>query len=74
MILLKWAQDPEVLYYSEGDRVEKYDLEDIHDKYRTTSQTAFCFIIKLDSIPIGECWLQEMNLDYVLEQQNAVYS
>ena len=67
-ILLKWNQDPEVLYYSEGDRVQSYSLEDIHGIYRGVSHTAFCFIIELDASPIGECCLQKMNLDYVLSK------
>ena len=28
----------------------------------------YCFIIEADGIPIGECWLQEMNLTQVLEK------
>jgi RimJ/RimL family protein N-acetyltransferase len=43
-ILLKWNSDPEVLYYSEGDDVQAYRLEDIQGIYRGVSQTAFCFI------------------------------
>jgi hypothetical protein len=31
--------------------------------YRGVSQSAFCFIIELEEKAIGECWLQEMNLD-----------
>jgi len=67
-ILLKWNSDPEVLYYSEGDDVAAYSLDEVQAIYRETSQTAFCFIIEVRAEPIGECWLQGMNLDRVLKK------
>jgi RimJ/RimL family protein N-acetyltransferase len=66
--LLKWNSDAEVLYYSEGDDVASYSLEDIQGIYRGVSQSAFCFIIELDGRPIGECWLQQMNLERILRR------
>ena len=65
-ILLRWNSDPEVLYYTEGDDVAAYDLPDIQGIYRGTSQHAFCFIVEFRGRPIGECWLQEMNLERIL--------
>jgi RimJ/RimL family protein N-acetyltransferase len=67
-ILLKWNSISEVLYYAEGDDVSSRTLDDIQGIYRTTSQTAFCFIIELNGKPIGECWLQKMNLERILKQ------
>jgi RimJ/RimL family protein N-acetyltransferase len=67
-ILLAWNSDPEVLYFSEGDDVAAYTLEEVQGIYRGTSQSAFCFIIERDGRPIGECWLQQMNLDRILRQ------
>jgi RimJ/RimL family protein N-acetyltransferase len=64
--LLKWNSDPEVLYFSEGDDVTSYNLGQIQGLYRSVSQNAFCFIIELDGRPIGECWLQQMNLERIL--------
>ena len=64
-ILLRWYSDPDVLYYCEGDDVQAYSLEDIQGMYRTVSQTALCFIIEHEGRPVGECWLQHMNLDWV---------
>jgi RimJ/RimL family protein N-acetyltransferase len=66
--LLKWNSDPEVLYFSEGDDVTSYSLEDIQGIYRGVSQSAFCFVIELDGRPIGECWLQRMNLKRILDK------
>lgn len=67
-ILLKWNSDPEVLYFAEGDNVTSYNLEQVQGLYRGVSQTAFCFIIELEGRPIGECWLQRMNLERILRK------
>jgi aminoglycoside 6'-N-acetyltransferase len=67
-VLLKWNSDPDVLYFSEGDDVEKYSLEDVQGIYGYVSKMAFTFIIERHGQPIGECWLQEMNIDHVLEK------
>ena len=32
------------------------------------SQTAFCFIIEADGVPVGECWLQAQNYERVLRK------
>jgi aminoglycoside 6'-N-acetyltransferase len=65
-ILLKWNSDAEILYFTEGDNVDSYNLEDIHGIYGNTSKTAFCFIIEYAGLPIGECWLQKMNLEHII--------
>ena len=35
---------------------------------RGISKHAFCFVIEFESRPVGECWLQEMNLERVLRR------
>ncbi len=67
-ILSKWNNDPEVLYYSEGDDVTSRKLEEAQHIYRSVSQQAFCFIIELNEKPIGEGWLQQMNLKRILQR------
>lgn len=67
-VLAKWGRDPEVLYFTEGDDVASYSLEDIQGIFRTTSQNAFCFIIEHGGKPIGEGWLQRMNIPEILER------
>ena len=67
-ILVRWNSDPEILYFSEGGDVESYDLEDVQGIYRWVSQNAFCFIIEFNDQPIGECWLQRMNIERLLEK------
>ncbi|MBD3285245.1 GNAT family N-acetyltransferase [candidate division WOR-3 bacterium] len=64
--LEKWNSDPEVLYYSEGDDVSLYTPEMVRKIYRGVCANAFCFIIEADDEPVGECWLQRMNLDWIL--------
>lgn len=66
-ILSRWDRDPEVVYYSDGDWVDGYDLETSQMIYRGVSKTAFNFIVELDGKPIGYCWLQKMNLERVLK-------
>ncbi len=70
--LLRWNNDPEVLYYAEGDDVTSRSLEDVQSIYRSVSQTAFCFMAELDagsgSTPIGEGWLQRMNYERILRR------
>ncbi len=67
-ILFKWNNDPDVLYYAEGDNVTSRKLEDVQHIYRSVSQQAFCFIVELDEKPVGECWLQQMNLKRILQR------
>src|SRR4051794_7271109 len=65
-ILFEWNNDPEVLYFSEGEAITSYTLEQLQPIYRAVSQSGFCFIIEVAGQPIGECWLQQMNLDRIL--------
>lgn len=65
-LLLKWNNDPEVLYYAEGDDVTSRTLEEVQGLYCQVCQDAFCFVIEADGVPIGECWLQEMNVERIL--------
>ena len=67
-VLLRWCSDPEVLWFSEGDDVTSRPLDDVQMIYRRVSQSAYCFIIEVDGQPIGECWLQAMNLERVLSR------
>jgi len=64
-LLYQWNRDPEVLYWCEGADVQENDAETVHDIYGRTSQSAFCFLVEFDGKPIGECWLQHMNIPEV---------
>ncbi len=67
-LLYKWCADPEVLYWTEGgeDTDLSYDKETVHAIYGGVSQNAYCFLIEANGVPIGEGWLQKMNLPEIL--------
>ncbi len=67
-LLYKWCTDPQVLYWTEGAEADEdiaYDADAVHQIYGGVSQNAFCFLIEANDVPIGECWLQKMNLPEV---------
>lgn len=71
-LLYKWNSDLEVLYWSEGDDVaEPYDASTVDLIYGSVSQNAFCFLIEKNGIPIGDCWLQKMNIREILDRYPA---
>ena len=63
--LMEWNRDAEVLLYSEGDDVAERTLEEVRAIFRAVSRRAFTFLVLLDGRPIGDAWLQEMNLERV---------
>ena len=67
-ILLKWNRNPEVLYFVEADEVAERSLEEVQQLYRSVCRNAFCFIIEVEGQPVGECWLQRMNLERALSR------
>jgi len=63
-----WNADLEVLYwYDAPDAVPKRP-EEIKEGYRGISLFAHIFIIELGGQPIGECWLQKLNLPEIRER------
>ena len=60
--LYKWNSDSEVLYWTEGEDIESYPPEIVHQIYGGISQNNLCFALKVNDEIIGECWLQKMNL------------
>lgn len=67
-LLVRWNNDAEVLFFADSGYVTSYSLEKIHRIYRGVSQKAFIFIIEYNNVPVGECWLQQMNLEWILEK------
>lgn len=66
--LLQWNNDQEVMSYADGNPFEVSTVEEIQKIYRWISTQAFCFMIEVSGVSIGECWLQEMNLQRILDQ------
>jgi RimJ/RimL family protein N-acetyltransferase len=65
-LLFHWNNDSEVLYYAEEDDITSYTLDDVKNLYYSVCAKAYCFIVEADCVPIGDAWLQEMNLERVL--------
>lgn len=66
-LLYKWNSDLEVLYWAAGDDItEVYDMETVNEIYGGVSQNAFCFLVEANGVPVGECWLQKMNMPNVI--------
>ena len=63
-LLQQLNSDPEVLYWSSDD-TEPYHEKTVCDIWGMVSQNAYCFIVEIDDTPIGDCWLQKMNLPEV---------
>ena len=66
--LYRWCADPQVLYWTEGGTAEtnlSYDQKMVQQIYGTVSKNALCFLVEAQGEPIGECWLQKMNLPQV---------
>ncbi|MHB8104584.1 MAG: GNAT family N-acetyltransferase [Dehalococcoidales bacterium] len=67
----KWETDPEVLYWADFEPVEKRTLEEVQAIFRGVSQHAYCFVMEFAGKPIGDCWLQEMNLERILKEYSG---
>ena len=67
-VLLKWNNDPAVMELADHNPFEETALEDLQTIYRWISTHAHCFIMEVGGNPIGECWLQRMNLQRIVAQ------
>ena len=67
-ILLRWSNDPEVMDFADASPFKISTMEEIQQIYRWISTHAFCFMMEVENQPIGECWLQQMNLKQVVDQ------
>ena len=67
-LLLKWNNDPEVMKYFDHEDFSPTSLSEVQSIYRWVSTHAHCFIIEVEGHSIGECWLQRMNLQRIVDQ------
>ncbi len=67
-LLYQWNQRSGVLYWCEGDDVAANAPCDVDSIYGTISQKAIMFIIAVDGLPVGECWIQDMNLPELVQK------
>jgi RimJ/RimL family protein N-acetyltransferase len=64
----KWETDPEIIHWADTSRVTSRTVEEVQKIFRKVSENAYCFIIELEGKPIGDGWLQGMNLTKVLRR------
>jgi RimJ/RimL family protein N-acetyltransferase/8-oxo-dGTP pyrophosphatase MutT (NUDIX family) len=66
-VIAPWNQDPAVLRFSDGPEVTGRTLEEVQAIYRGVSSAADLFVFELDGQPVGDGWVQHMNLGRVLD-------
>ena len=62
-----WWNDPDIAYYDDSNEAQ-YSRTQVQEIVRGISRKAFCFVIEFEGRPVGECWLQEMNVERVLRR------
>lgn len=60
LLLYKWNNDPDVVYWADSGNFDICTKEDVRGIYRYVSEKAFCFLMIYGDNPIGDCWVQEM--------------
>ncbi len=66
-LVLRWWNDPDIAYYAESNEGE-YTLAQVRVIVRGISKEAYCFVIEFEGRPVGECWLQAMNVQRILDR------
>ena len=66
-LLYKWNGDPEVVYWSDVGNDTSFDAETVRTIYGHVSKNALHFLIEYNGRPVGDCWLQKMNLPDVVK-------
>ena len=64
-LLYKWGADPEVVYWSDTGNVNEFDEESTRSIIGSVSKNALCFLAEVNGQPIGNFWLQKMNIPEV---------
>ncbi|GAB4514381.1 MAG: hypothetical protein Kow0047_26190 [Anaerolineae bacterium] len=63
--VLRWYQDPEILYLAEANDFDARSVDDIRPIYEYLSHHGYLFAIEVDGELIGEVCLERMNLDRI---------
>ena len=66
-LVVGWWNDPEIAYYADAEP-SKYTVRQVQEIVRGISKRAYCFVIEFEGRPVGECWLQEMNVQRILDR------
>ena len=63
-LLYRWYADAEIMRWANED-MTVCNEEAVRVLYERASRTAHCFLIEIDGVSIGECWLQRMDVPSV---------
>ena len=66
-LVVGWWNDPDIASYADAEP-SVYSLEQVQEIVRGISDSAYCFVIEFEDRPVGECWLQEMNVQRILDR------
>jgi RimJ/RimL family protein N-acetyltransferase len=69
--VMLWNADPRVLHFTEEGDVQSRTLDEVQAVFRSVAPNALIFVVEADGVPCGDCWLQRMNLDRLLEAEPA---
>ncbi len=61
-----WWNDKKMSYYSDDNPPHDYSPDEIAGIYATLSRDALVFVIEHEGKPVGDCWLQRMNIERVI--------
>ena len=69
----RWWNDPVVSFYADANAADAnaghdYSLIEVQKIYRSISEKAFIFMIEFGEATVGDCWLQQMNLERILHE------
>src|SRR5437870_4492777 len=67
-LILAINNDPEIAYFTEGGEWQPYSLRRLQQIYHGISAHALMFAIEHEGQAIGECWLQRMNVQRILDE------
>ncbi|MCK4905100.1 GNAT family N-acetyltransferase [bacterium] len=65
-VIWRWNYNPDALFFSEGRNLIKSSPSQIQEAYRHMTKESFGFIIDANDKPIGDCWLQKVNVVKIL--------
>lgn len=70
-LVVGWWNDPDIASYADAEP-SKYTVRQVQEIVRGISNNAYCFVIEFERRPVGECWLQAMNLERILRRNPGV--
>ena len=68
-LLLMWNNDAEVMEFADHDEFKETTLEEVQAHLPLDFYPRHCFIIEVAECPVGEYWLQRMNLERIVDRQ-----